>query len=204
MAIAGRVGAVFLETADEPIPFTKKATTADETQTRYIITDVSTRYWDKLSAITVYVNDTLVTSGYELEHCGGVVVFNIPLTADDLVTVSGQSVTVAQRGGFFNWSCELSADTADITTFQSGGWKENLPTIKGFTASAESYWGDSEFLQSLGKEVIIALYVDNTASKKRYEGYAVLSADKVETAVADIINESIELEGTGRLFYRED
>jgi len=117
-----------------------------------------------------------VSAGFELEHCGGIVVFAAALTAEDIVTVSGMSLTVTQRGGFFNWTCELSSDNSEVTTFQSQGWKENLPTIKGFTASADSYWGDSEFSQSLGKE----------------------------TAVDDIVNESIEFEGTGRLYYRED
>ena len=204
MAIAGHVGAVFIETEEAPIIFTKSPTTPDETFTRYRIDDENKRYWDKQSAVTVYVNDTPVTNGFELEYCGGVVAFNMPLTLEDEVTVSGKSVTVAQRGGFFNWSCELAVETADVTTFHSEGWKENLPTIKGFTASAESYWGDSEFLQRVGQEVIIALYVDNTASKKRYEGYAVISSDSIETATEDIISETIEFEGTGRLYYRED
>ena len=204
MSLSGRVGAVCIETVAQPVSFTKKPTTADATFTRYRINDSSRRYWDKKQPVTVYVNDQEASGNYKLEHCGGVIVFKTPLTAQDVVTVSGKSVAVAQRGGFFNWSCELSADTADITTFQSGGWKENLPNIKGFTATAESYWGDAEFTQSLGKEVIIALYVDNTSSKRRYEGYAVISSDNIEAAVDDVINETIEFEGTGNLYYRED
>ncbi|MEA1961280.1 MAG: hypothetical protein U9N81_08440 [Bacillota bacterium] len=204
MAIAGHVGAVYIETNDPPTAFTKKPTQADVSFTRYEIIDASSRYWDKNTPVLVYVNDELVSTGYELEYCGGVVVFGAGLTEEDSVTVSGMSLTVTQRGGFFNWSCELASDTSEVTTFQSEGWKENLPTIKGFTASADSYWGDSEFSESLGKEVIIALYVDNTASQKRYEGYVVISSDSIETAVDDIINESIEFEGTGRLYYRED
>jgi hypothetical protein len=154
--------------------------------------------------VLVYVNDELVSAGFEIEHCGGVIVFTSALAAEDTVTVSGMSISIAQRGGFFNWSLELKSDTSDITTFQSEGFKENLPTVKGFSASADSYWGDSEFASSLGKEVIIALFVDNTAAKKRYEGYAVISSDSIETAVDDIINETIEFEGNGRLYYRED
>lgn len=204
MAIAGHVGAVYIETSDPPTAFTKKPTKADTGRTRYEIIDANRRYWDKNSPALVYVNDALMSTGFEIEHCGGVVVFAAALAAEDIVTVSGMSMTVTQRGGFFNWACELASDASDVSTFQSDGWKENLPTIKGFTASADSYWGDSEFSQSLGKEVIIALYVDKTASPKRYEGYAVVSSDSIETAVDDIVNESIEFEGTGRLYYRED
>ncbi len=204
MAITGHVGAVYIETADPPAAFTKKATQADSSYTQYRIIDASKWYWDKKSPVLVYVNDELVSAGFEIEHCGGVIVFTSALAAEDTVTVSGMSISIAQRGGFFNWSLELKSDTSDITTFQSEGFKENLPTVKGFSASADSYWGDSEFASSLGKEVIIALFVDNTAAKKRYEGYAVISSDSIETAVDDIINETIEFEGNGRLYYRED
>jgi hypothetical protein len=204
MAISGRVGAVFMQTATAPLVFTNKPTTGDAEYKRYRINDLNKRYWDKTFPTTVTVNGTPVTSGFELEHCGGFVVFQTALQPEDEVKISGRSITVAQRGGFFNWSCELSTELSDVTTFQSDGWKEHLPTMKGFTASAESYWGDSEFSKSVGKEVIIALYIDNGLSKKRYEGYAVISSDSIETAVDDVINESIEFEGTGKLFYRED
>jgi hypothetical protein len=204
MAIAGHVGAVYIQTADPPAAFTKEATQADSSCTQYTIIDASKRYWDRNSPVLIYVNDELVSTGFEIEHCGGAVVFAAALTAEDAVTVSGMSVSVAQRGGFFNWSLELKSDPVDVTTFNSEGWKENLPAIKGFTAGADSYWGDSGFANSLGKEVIIALFVDNTASKKRYEGYAVISSDSIETAADDIINEAIEFEGTGRLYYREE
>lgn len=122
---------------------------------------------------------------------------------DDEVTVSGKYLTVVQHGGFFNWSADLELETSDITTFQNAGWKENLPTVKGFTASAESYWGDEEFYAGLGKEVVIALYTDATASKQRYEGFGIISSDSLETAVDDIVNETIEIQGTGPLYYRE-
>lgn len=87
---------------------------------------------------------------------------------------------------------------SDITTFQSADWKENLPTVQGFTASAESNCGDEEFFAWLGsKDVVIAMYTDATASKRRYEGFGIISSDSIETAVDDIVNEAIEIQGTG-------
>ena len=204
MAIAGKVGAVFLQTEEAPQSFTKKATTANPQRTRYTVIDEACRYFDKNSSITVYINDVAASSGWWVEYLGGVVCFLTSLDSEDEVTVSGKRITVEQAGGFFNWSAELSSDTADITTFESGGWKENLPTIKGFSASAECYWADEKLSQRLGQEVIVALYVDTSPSKKRYEGYAIISSDSIEVAVDDVINESLEFEGTDRLFYRED
>lgn len=204
MSIAGRVGAVFIQTGDEPVAFTNEPTTGDIEFKRYRIDDVSKRYWDKNSSVSIEVNAIPITTGFNIEHCGGFIVFVTELEPEDEVTVSGKSVIVTQRGGFFNWSCDLSSDMADVSTFQSNGWKENLPTIKGFSASAESYWGDSEFSESVGKEVIVALYTDNGTSKRRYEGYALISSDSLENSAEEIINESIEFEGVGNLFYRED
>lgn len=203
MALSGKVGAVFVQTADAPVSFSEEATTGSLDRKRYTISDAAKRYWDKDTPVTVEVNSVVVSAGFTLEHCGGMVVFEAPLEPEDEVTVSGKYLMVEQHGGFFNWSAELELETSDITTFQSAGWKENLPTVKGFTASAEDYWGDEEFFAGLGKEVVIALYTDATASKLRYEGFGIINSDSIETAVDDIVNETIEIQGTGPLYYRE-
>jgi hypothetical protein len=137
------------------------------------------------------------SAGYQLEHCGGVVVFDESKDGDDVVLVSASAVTVEQHGGFFSWSAELGMETPETTTFMSNGWKEFIPSVKEYKASAESYWGDDEFFSRLGQEVIIALYVDTTSSKARYEGYGIISSDGIETPADDVVNESIEIQGIG-------
>ena len=204
MPLAGKVGAVFLQTEEQPGSFIKEATTANSQRTAYTTQNDDCRYLDKNSAITVYVNDSVVTGGYEVQHLGGVIIFSSPLEPEDEVTVSGKSIQVDQAGGFFSWSAELSSDTADVTTFESEGWKENLPTIKGFSASAESYWADERLSSRLGQEVIVALYLDTGTNQKRYEGYGLISGDSIELSVDDVVNENIEFEGSGKLYYRED
>jgi hypothetical protein len=204
MSLAGKVGAVFLQTEEAPIAFIKEATTANTERTLYTIANDSYRYLDKNSPVTVYISDIAISTGYVIEHLGGAVLFSSPLDPEDEVTVSGKSVQVDQAGGFFSWSAELSSDTADVTTFESGGWKENLPIIKGFSASAESYWADERLSSRLGQEVIIALYLDTGTNRKRYEGYGLISGDSIELSADDVVNENIEFEGTGKLYYRED
>ena len=204
MAIAGKVGAVFIQTEDVPTTFVKEATQANIDLNRYVIINETCRYFDKNSPVTVYVNDIETENDYQIEHIGGAVVFSSPLNPEDVVSVSGKSINVSQAGGFFNWSAELSLENADSTTFEGDGWKENMPTIKGFTASAESYWVDERLSQRLGDEVIVAMYLDTGANKKRYEGYALLSSDSIEVSVDDVVSESIEFEGSEKLYYRED
>ncbi len=41
------------------------------------------------------------------------------------------------------------------------------------------------------------MYTAATASKRRYEGFGIISSDSIETAVDDIVNEAIEIQGTG-------
>jgi len=204
MPIAGKVGAVFLQTEAEPVAFIKESAAGNPQRTVYAIENEALRYLDKTSPVVVYVNDIAASGGFTVEHLGGVVQFLAPLPEGAEVTVSGKSIKVDQAGGFFNWSAELAADTADITTFASDGWKEHLPAMKGFTASAESYWADGRLSARLGQEIIVALYLDTGANKKRYEGYALIAGDSIELSVDDVVSESIEFEGSGNLYYRED
>lgn len=204
MAIAGKVGAVFLQSEVPPAAFVKEPATGNVDRTIYTLTNEAYRYLDKYSPVSVYVNDMAVNTGYEVDHLGGTVRFSSPRNEEDEVTISGKSINVEQAGGFFNWSAELSADTSDVTTFESQGWKENLPTIKGFSASAESYWADERLSTRLGQEVIVALYLDTGVNKKRYEGYALIVGDSIELSVEDVISESIAFEGCSELIYRED
>jgi hypothetical protein len=196
-AISGRVGGVFVQTEAPTEVFTDEAASADLSLRRFTISDTTKRYWDKNSPVTVKLNGDVQVSGYQIEHCGGVVVFDEAKDGYDVVLVSGHFVTVEQHGGFFNWSAELGVEAPETTTFMSNGWKEFITSIKEYTASAESYWGDDEFFSRLGPEVIIALYVDTTSSRARYEGYGIISSDSVEAAVDDVVNESIEIQGVG-------
>lgn len=204
MPLAGKVGAVFLQTEAEPVAFTKENTLGNPERTVYTIENEPLRYLDKNTPVVVYVNDIAASGGFSVEHLGGVIRFLAPLAEGDTVTVSGKSVKVDQAGGFFNWSADLAADTAEITTFASDGWKEHLPAVKGFTVSAESYWADGRLSERLGQEIIVALYLDTGTNKKRYEGYALIAGDSIELAADDVVNESIEFEGSGNLYYRED
>ena len=201
--IAGKVGGVFIQTEAVPAAFIDEVTTSDLSLLRFTIADSTKRYWDKNSPVTVKLNGEIQTVGFVIESCGGVIVFEEAKDGADEVFVSGSFLVVTQHGGFFNWSAELGIETPETTTFMSNGWKEFITSIKEFTASAESYWGDEEFFSRLGQEVILALYIDTTGSKARYEGYGIINSDSVEAPVDDVVNESIEIQGVGALYYRE-
>ena len=201
MAIAGKVGAVYAQTEDAAITFTDEATTANGDYTRYAIADADKRFWDKATAVVVKVDGTTETSGYTIEHAGGVVVFAVARDGDDVVTVSGKHWTMEQVGGFYNWSLELSVDMQEAPEF-GDTWKKHVPTQNGFSGSAERYWGNERFFDALGTEVAIALYVDASDTLARYEAYAYISGDGIEDAADNIVNESIDFQGNGAVYYR--
>ena len=201
-AVAGKVGAVYMQTSDASVAFTTEATTDSGDNKTFYITDRDKAYWDKTNGVTVYVDGVETTSGFSVEYAGGYVVFDEAET--DPVTVTGKYYTVSQVGGFYNWSLDINVDVADVTTYASDGWKENLPTVHDFAVSAEAYWADDTFLDRLSEEVILALYVDSSASNKyRYEGFAHISSDSVSDPADGIVEDSIEFTGNQELYYRE-
>lgn len=203
MALHGKLGAVYVQTSDAPVAFTDEATTADATRKRFTITVGTKRYWDKNTDVVVKKNGAAITTGFHIEHAGGTVVFEDAQLVGDEITVSGKYVTVAQAGGMFNWTLDLTVDTQEKTTFISGDWREFEATLVSFSGSAEAYWGDDQFFQALGEEMIIALYVDEDGPIA-YEGYAIFTGDGITTDVNELIQEDIEFTGDGPICYRGD
>jgi hypothetical protein len=116
--------------------------------------------------------------------------------------VSGKALTLIQAGGFFNWSIDGDADDAEATTFESGGWKEYKRALVGWSGSAEAYWGDTQFYDSLGKTVVLKLFIDAGPSQKCFEGFAIINGDGIESPVDGLVQETVEFTGTGQLYLR--
>jgi hypothetical protein len=203
MAISGKVGGVYVSDIKIPsVPFLDAATTADSGFKQYQATDPAHRYWPLDAAITVKKNGETINTGFELERAGGFVVFDAPLTGSDIVTVSGQALALTQAGGFFNWSIDTDAEDADATTFESAGWKEFARTLKGWSGSAEAYWGDNRFFNSLGEIIVMKLFIDAGPSQSCLEGFALINGDGIESDVGELVKETIDFTGVGPLYPR--
>lgn len=203
MAITGMVGGVYVsDSSIPPVPFLDGATTADVERKRYQVTDPAHRYWVPGEKITVKISGAEVTDGFTLEYAGGYVVFDEALTVDDIVTVSGKALTLTQAGGFFSWSIDADGDDEDATTFKSGGWKEFVRCLKGWSGSAEAYWGDTRFFDSLGQVVIVKLFVDAGPAQDCLEGFAIINGDGIENPVDGLVQETVDFTGTGPLYVR--
>ena len=116
--------------------------------------------------------------------------------------MSGKALTLIQAGGFFNWSIDGDADDAEATTFASDGWKEYKRVLVGWSGSAEAYWGDTQFYDSLGKTVVVKLFIDAGPNQDCLEGFAIINGEGIENPVDGLVQESIDFTGTGPLYIR--
>jgi hypothetical protein len=203
LAITGMTGAVYVSDVDTaPVSFTDEPCTGDAERKRYQIDEEDYRYWDPDTPVSVEVNGSPVTTGFTLEYAGGFVVFDDALGSEDVVTVSGDALTLIQAGGFFNWSVDGDADDADATTFASQGWKEFKRALVGWSGSAEAYWGNTQFYDSLGQTVVVKLFVDAGEAQDCMEGFAIINGDGIENPVDGLVQETIDFTGTGPLYVR--
>jgi len=204
MAITGMTGAVYISDVNTaPVSFNDESCSAvDAQRKRFRIDDDELQYWDPDYPVLVEVNGEPVTTGFTLEYAVGFVVFDEALGAEDEVTVSGKALTLIQAGGFFNWSIDGDGEDADATTFASQGWKEFKRTLKGWSGSAEAYWGDTQFYDSLGKTVVVKLFIDAGPAQDCLEGFAIINGDGIENPVEGLVQETIDFTGTGPLYIR--
>jgi hypothetical protein len=203
MAIAGMVGAVYVSDVNAtPVSFNDEPCTGDAARKRYKIDDADLRYWDPGTPVLVEVGGVPVTTGFTLEYAGGYVVFDEARDVEEEITVSGSALTLIQAGGFFNWSIDCDGEDSEATTFKPGGWKEFVRTLKGWSGSAEAYWGDTQFYDSLGKTVVVKLFVDAGPSQNCLEGFAIINGDGIEAPVDGLVQETIDFTGTGQLYIR--
>lgn len=209
MAIKGQLGAVYTLAPDaESKLFAGGAQECDACAEfiRYCVAE-GLRYLDPAKEVKVYRNDKLITDGgYYVEHIRGCVVFREAQDEEDEIKVLASYFDpddIEQSGGCFSWSLSPAVDERDVTTFksarESGGWRSYIGLLKSWSASADAFWGDDSFMASLGKMVILRLYLDAGESQDCMEGYAIVTSDAVDTPVDDVVEESIDFQGTGLL-----
>lgn len=203
MAITGMTGAVYVSDVNTaPVSFNDEPCIGDVLNKRYQIEDPQLMYWDPETPVLVEVDGVPVTTGFTLERAGGYVVFEDALNPLEEVTVSGKALALIQAGGFFNWSIDGDGEDADATTFASQGWKEFKRTLKSWSGSAEAYWGDRQFFDSLGQRVVLKLFIDAGPSQECFEGFAIINGEGIENPVDGLVQETVDFTGTGPLYLR--
>jgi hypothetical protein len=191
-------------TSTPSVAFTQEATTADGGRLNYTITNTAKRYWDR--GVSVLVENSTDAGAtwhaappYTLNYCGGIVTFATARAVGELCRVSGNYYPWAQLGNGKSWELSLANALVDTSVFGSG-WKTFTPVVLGGTVKMGRWWLDSSFLTNLANPLVAVLYV-NQAAGTRYEGFVRLKVDSVKTAVAGVIDQTLEFELDGAINY---
>jgi len=103
---------------------------------------------------------------------------------------------LAETDGMKNWSIDYTADTVEVTDFQSDGVAEYIPTITRWSGSFD---GDKDGAPlSIGSEIYLGLGESKTETQV-WGGAAILTGVSASTAFDGAVTYSYTLQGTGRL-----
>ena len=207
MAVTGIVGGIS-KASGTSTTFTAEAMTNSGDNMRYSITNAAKAYWDT-TATYLFEKSTNggsswspITTGFTVEYAGGNIVFTVS-QGTALFRVGGKYFTLTQVGGGFNWKLDAENDMLEVTDFQANGWKTYVEGQSTFSGSFEKFWLDGTTFAELGNELlVIVLYIDSGASKLRYEGYAIIKKDGVETPFDGLVKTSVDFQGNGAFYYR--
>jgi predicted secreted protein len=203
MAIEGHVGAVYApdDLTGTNVPsetFSGDDSTVEFTHANEYVIPYSE---------TVEVDSTEQTRNkdYTINYITGKITFeSAPASGTDNISVDYDYYTISEVGGFFSWTINKNADTLESTSFDSSGERTYVAGLTDWDGSASKYWAsDKTFHDFVGEDdIIIVFYVDDVTNNYRYEGYGVVNSKSVDTSVDSLIEESIDIQGSGTLTYR--
>jgi hypothetical protein len=184
---------------------TEATTTSD--RITYTITATAKRYWDRSVAVTVQTSPDgvtwgTVTVGFTIQYVGGKVIFTVQQAVGTQVRLTtGSYLPVSQLGQGREWTLDASAAMLDTSIFGSA-WKTRIAGPIEAHAKLTRWWLDGYFAtaNNLTNLVVIVLYVDQPTGS-RYEGFAYLKRDSIKAAVAGVVDEPLEFDFTGNVYY---
>jgi len=112
-------------------------------------------------------------------------------------------LTASNVAGGQEWSLSVDQEAFEVTEFGSSGWRQYQPNLAGATASVDRYWVDSSFLDLIVADnpLFLIELVVNSAAGWKYEGFARIQQDSINTAVDAIVTESLNLVIDGQLYF---
>lgn len=196
---------------------------AQRTGAVYQVSDLTTRIARGLSddavAADFVVTDGAANTFNPTSIVKPVMEFNLDVTtyptAPYQVTSSNSRVyTLANVGGFREFSLDLGGDVADATEFGME-WREPILTLRGWTARASGFWKDQDFvadadagmvdLDDMPCVVTFFPQLDTAAGVYiRFVGLAEVVGAGVNVPIGELATKEIRIEGVGPLYTRID
>jgi predicted secreted protein len=202
MAIKGHVGAVY---APDDLTGTNVASETFDGDDATVEFTLANEYVMPYSETVTVSTEQTRNKDYTINYITGKITFtSAPASGTDNIDVAYDYYTISEVGGFFSWTINKNADTLESTSFDSSGERTYVAGLTDWDGSATKYWASAKtFHDFVGEDdVIISFYVDDVTNNYRYEGYGVLNSKSVDTSVDSLIEESIEIQGSGTLTYR--
>lgn len=113
---------------------------------------------------------------------------------DGSVAVDTDNVTLIT-----SWSISIEADTLEFTNFGSGGWKENMGSLKSWSGSIEGFADTAQNATlAVGTTVSVVLVEGGTGSST-YTGNAIVTSKSVDASTAELVTVSFDFTGSGTL-----
>jgi hypothetical protein len=135
--------------------FSNEACTDLGDDTNFQITDTAKRVWDPTVALVVEVDDgggyaVIPATDYTVDPLFGIVTFNTPLGAGDVVRVDGSYLPLLTVASAKSATIACTRDMLDGTTFDSAGQREKVPGLAMASGSLAGLWLATEDLDSGG------------------------------------------------------
>lgn len=210
MAIAGKSANVYI-TATTPTTATAEAFSAVAgSSVQWQITDTSKRRWtrdpDTATRPRILIGgSTAAVPEYDVNYVQGIV--TMASTISGVITGDVEYLTASSVAEGREWSLAVDRDLFEVSTFDSGGWREFQQNVNGASASVGRYWstgggGGGEFFDRINADTDCVLEMRPDASAgDMYEAYAYISSDQIAAAVDGIVGESIEFTIDGAVYY---
>lgn len=199
-AIQGRKGELWLNTGSATT-FTTEACD-QKAGTVYHITNTAKRVWDPATAVSVYDNGVLQTTGYHLHAPVGEIHFDGAPTTP--VTVSGKYFAVAETTLVQQWDAVLTPELAEVTALGATSREFVGLGIKAWSGSFEHLYEATGPFVTKGlanaTKIIMKLYEDQP-NTRALVGYGVITSVTPSMPVEDLARETISFTGDGEPFY---
>lgn len=202
MPLAGREAALRI-TSQAATTSTGVAATRASNGLSVQITSTAFRHLDPDSTPVLYRNSTAVSPTlYSVNFVQGKFVFTAAQSTGTY-TADIEYNTASSVAGGREWSLNVEQEAFEVTEFGSSGWRQFQPNLAGATATIARYWNDVNFFDVIiadNPKFVVELVV-NSAQGWKYEGFARIAQDQINTAVDAIVNESINLTIDGELYF---
>jgi len=210
MALAGKDANVYITASTPTTSLAEAFNAVGGSSVSHQITASTKRHWERIPDTVgrprmLVAGSTVGVPSYDVNYVQGIVTF--ASTVSGAVTGDVEWLTSASIAEGREWSLTVDRDLFEVSTFDSGGWRDYQENINGAQASVARYWstgggGGGEFFDRINvdQDVILSLRPDQAAGDA-YEGYAKITANSVAAAVDGIIGESIDFTIDGALYY---